>query len=77
MYRWVIIVYREQASRGSPATLKGPCPGGGNKLMKHKKRWLSQTLPPQVTVSGDGLKKIVSTQILGYCRQAFEIVLVP
>jgi hypothetical protein len=45
--------------------------------MKYEKRWLSQSLLPQVTVFGNGRKKIVSTQILGYCRQAFDVVLVP
>src|SRR5262249_162383 len=77
MYRWVIMPYQEQAISGSSAILKGPRLRGGNKLMKYEKRWLSQALLPQVTVPGNGRKKIVSTQILGYCCQAFEVVLVP
>jgi hypothetical protein len=77
MYRWVIMPYQEEAISGSTSILKGPRFRGGNKLMKYEKRWFSQALLSQVTVPGNRRKKIVYAQILGYCRQAFEVVLVP
>src|SRR5262245_53318767 len=62
MYRWVIMPYQEKAISGSSAILKGPRLRGGNKLMRYKKRWLSQALLPQVTVPGNG--RIVCVRML-------------